>query len=219
MVLCVPDSSVFVVIKAVVKWPFCLLPQRLVFQYPEQMVCVFRGWITEQGGLLRSRAYTMWSLCVCVLLPQLREYTCVSELYIHKKRLWIHWFPVLFSSQTLEEPPYLTVGTDVSAKYRGAFCEAKIKTAKRLVKAKVSHISKWSWSGIKYLSSVSVVREVGRSRARWGAPVFVRKGRRSRSHSSALMFVQLLFRRKDVLVWLEGRAWKFAWLWPLWLQR
>lgn len=36
----------------------------------------------------------------------------------------------------------MTVGTDVSAKYRGAFCEAKIKTAKRLVKAKVSHISK-----------------------------------------------------------------------------
>uniref|UniRef100_A0A8K9UVC3 Tudor domain-containing protein n=1 Tax=Oncorhynchus mykiss TaxID=8022 RepID=A0A8K9UVC3_ONCMY len=36
------------------------------------------------------------------------------------------------------EPPYLTVGTDVSAKYRGAFCEAKIKTAKRLVKAKVT---------------------------------------------------------------------------------
>ncbi|KAI4873417.1 hypothetical protein NFI96_016660, partial [Prochilodus magdalenae] len=42
------------------------------------------------------------------------------------------------SLQTLEEPPYLTVGTDVSAKYRGAFCEAKIKTAKRLVKAKVT---------------------------------------------------------------------------------
>lgn len=41
--------------------------------------------------------------------------------------------------QTLEEPPYLTVGTDVSAKYRGAFCEAKIKSAKRLVKAKVGH--------------------------------------------------------------------------------
>ncbi|XP_062320396.1 AT-rich interactive domain-containing protein 4B isoform X1 [Osmerus eperlanus] len=40
--------------------------------------------------------------------------------------------------KTLEEPPYLTVGTDVSAKYRGAFCEAKIKTAKRLVKAKVT---------------------------------------------------------------------------------
>uniref|UniRef100_A0A674BYV6 AT-rich interaction domain 4B n=1 Tax=Salmo trutta TaxID=8032 RepID=A0A674BYV6_SALTR len=40
--------------------------------------------------------------------------------------------------KTPEEPPYLTVGTDVSAKYRGAFCEAKIKTAKRLVKAKVT---------------------------------------------------------------------------------
>ncbi|KAL4641360.1 AT-rich interactive domain-containing protein 4B-like isoform X1 [Arapaima gigas] len=40
--------------------------------------------------------------------------------------------------KTMEEPPYLSVGTDVSAKYRGAFCEAKIKTAKRLVKAKVT---------------------------------------------------------------------------------
>ncbi|KAM9646517.1 AT-rich interactive domain-containing protein 4A isoform 3-T5 [Trichechus inunguis] len=36
-----------------------------------------------------------------------------------------------------DEPAYLTVGTDVSAKYRGAFCEAKIKTVKRLVKVKV----------------------------------------------------------------------------------
>lgn len=51
--------------------------------------------------------------------------------------------------QTLEEPPYLTVGTDVSAKYRGAFCEAKIKTAKRLVKAKVSRDSECSCGEIK----------------------------------------------------------------------
>lgn len=36
-----------------------------------------------------------------------------------------------------DEPAYLTVGTDVSAKYRGAFCEAKIKTVKRLVKVKL----------------------------------------------------------------------------------
>lgn len=42
--------------------------------------------------------------------------------------------------QALDEPPYLTVGTDVSAKYRGAFCEAKIKTAKRLVKVKVQYM-------------------------------------------------------------------------------
>ncbi|ELK05099.1 AT-rich interactive domain-containing protein 4B [Pteropus alecto] len=41
-------------------------------------------------------------------------------------------------ASALDEPPYLTVGTDVSAKYRGAFCEAKIKTAKRLVKVKVT---------------------------------------------------------------------------------
>ncbi|XP_039208929.1 AT-rich interactive domain-containing protein 4B isoform X3 [Crotalus tigris] len=43
-----------------------------------------------------------------------------------------------FIMKALDEPPYLTVGTDVSAKYRGAFCEAKIKTAKRLVKVKVT---------------------------------------------------------------------------------
>uniref|UniRef100_A0A8C6R874 AT-rich interaction domain 4A n=1 Tax=Nannospalax galili TaxID=1026970 RepID=A0A8C6R874_NANGA len=39
--------------------------------------------------------------------------------------------------EAADEPAYLTVGTDVSAKYRGAFCEAKIKTVKRLVKVKV----------------------------------------------------------------------------------
>ncbi|OCT57246.1 hypothetical protein XELAEV_18003756mg, partial [Xenopus laevis] len=39
---------------------------------------------------------------------------------------------------SIYEPPYLSVGTDVSAKYRGAFCEAKIKSTKRLVKAKVT---------------------------------------------------------------------------------
>ena len=39
--------------------------------------------------------------------------------------------------QAADEPAYLTVGTEVSAKYRGAFCEAKIKTVKRLVKVKV----------------------------------------------------------------------------------
>lgn len=43
--------------------------------------------------------------------------------------------------QAADEPAYLTVGTDVSAKYRGAFCEAKIKTVKRLVKVKVRDLS------------------------------------------------------------------------------
>ncbi|XP_071405693.1 AT-rich interactive domain-containing protein 4B isoform X3 [Pithys albifrons albifrons] len=42
--------------------------------------------------------------------------------------------------KAIDEPPYLTVGTDVSAKYRGAFCEAKIKTAKRLVKVKLNYV-------------------------------------------------------------------------------
>lgn len=37
-----------------------------------------------------------------------------------------------------EEPPYLKVGTDVSAKYKGAFCEAKITEVKKHVKLRVS---------------------------------------------------------------------------------
>ncbi|CAH1792792.1 unnamed protein product [Owenia fusiformis] len=36
-----------------------------------------------------------------------------------------------------EEPPYLNVGVEVSAKYKGAFCEAKIKKVVRQVKCKV----------------------------------------------------------------------------------
>ncbi|XP_032820733.2 uncharacterized protein LOC116948308 isoform X1 [Petromyzon marinus] len=43
----------------------------------------------------------------------------------------------LYSAVTMNEPAYLLVGTDVSAKYRGAFCEAKIKSVKKLVKVKV----------------------------------------------------------------------------------
>ncbi|KAF6017436.1 ARID4A [Bugula neritina] len=35
-------------------------------------------------------------------------------------------------------PPYLTPGTEVSAKYKGAFCEAKIKRCQKSVKCKVA---------------------------------------------------------------------------------
>ena len=34
-------------------------------------------------------------------------------------------------------PAYLEVGTEVSAKYRGAFCEAKVRKVVKQVKAKV----------------------------------------------------------------------------------
>lgn len=43
----------------------------------------------------------------------------------------------LFNLQVGEEPPYLSAGTEVSAKYRGAFCEATIKIVKKMVKCKV----------------------------------------------------------------------------------
>uniref|UniRef100_A0A8C1GNF4 AT rich interactive domain 4A (RBP1-like) n=1 Tax=Cyprinus carpio TaxID=7962 RepID=A0A8C1GNF4_CYPCA len=44
---------------------------------------------------------------------------------------------IAIKMKVADEPAYLTVGTDVSAKYRGAFCEAKIKTVKRILKVKV----------------------------------------------------------------------------------
>jgi hypothetical protein len=36
-----------------------------------------------------------------------------------------------------DDPPYLAVGTEVSAKYKGAFCEAKVRKVIRSVKCKV----------------------------------------------------------------------------------
>ena len=40
-----------------------------------------------------------------------------------------------------EEPPFIAVGADVSAKFKGAFCEATVKAAKKLVKCKVSDVA------------------------------------------------------------------------------
>ena len=56
--------------------------------------------------------------------------------------------------QASDDPPFLSVGTEVSAKYRGAFCEATIKIAKRLVKCKVcvycmcSYVDRWVMKGM-----------------------------------------------------------------------
>lgn len=37
-----------------------------------------------------------------------------------------------------DDPPFLTVGTEVSAKYKGAFCEAKVRKVVRSVKCKIT---------------------------------------------------------------------------------
>ncbi|XP_014218610.1 AT-rich interactive domain-containing protein 4B isoform X2 [Copidosoma floridanum] len=42
-------------------------------------------------------------------------------------------------SVTGDDPPYLSVGTEVSAKYKGAFCEAKIKKVQRCIKCRVTY--------------------------------------------------------------------------------
>lgn len=146
------------------------------------------SWVKHWAGWF-LRSWPKWSLYACPPALAVRIHLCKLRalyIYIKKKTFWIHWF-LVFSlfPQTLEEPPYLTVGTDVSAKYRGAFCEAKIKTAKRLVKAKVSHISKCSWSKIS--SNVSSVLCVKWSAAGLRAlcGVFVWRGY-NRDHTAQL---------------------------------
>ena len=37
-----------------------------------------------------------------------------------------------------DDPPFLSVGTEVSAKYKGAFCEAKVRKVVKSIKCKVS---------------------------------------------------------------------------------
>lgn len=39
----------------------------------------------------------------------------------------------------VDDPPYLSVGTEVSAKYKGAFCEAKVRKVVRNIKCKVAY--------------------------------------------------------------------------------
>lgn len=39
----------------------------------------------------------------------------------------------------MDDPPFLSVGTEVSAKYKGAFCEAKVRKVVRNIKCKVAY--------------------------------------------------------------------------------
>lgn len=63
-----------------------------------------------------------------------------NDLYLRNMKkqscLILKW-NFYFILQAGDEPPFLSVGTDVSAKYRGAFCEAKVKKIVRTVKCKV----------------------------------------------------------------------------------
>lgn len=52
----------------------------------------------------------------------------------------------------LDDPPFLAVGTEVSAKYKGAFCEAKIRKISKIVKCKVR-----KYSIIKYFYFKTII--------------------------------------------------------------
>jgi hypothetical protein len=49
---------------------------------------------------------------------------------------------VFVVEQASDEPAFLSKGVEVSAKYRGAFCEAKVTNVEKCVKCKVSRIHK-----------------------------------------------------------------------------
>ncbi|XP_022168878.1 AT-rich interactive domain-containing protein 4B-like isoform X2 [Myzus persicae] len=58
----------------------------------------------------------------------------VYYMYLLVIPLTLKW-----KSVNLDEPPFLAVGTEVSAKYKGAFCEAKIRKISKTVKCKVQY--------------------------------------------------------------------------------
>ncbi|CAG2106219.1 unnamed protein product [Medioppia subpectinata] len=65
-------------------------------------------------------------------------------------------------SLTADEPPVLPIGTDVSAKYKGAFCEAKIKRLTRAVKCKLTlkHNKKVPQNGWTHIPAAQYCRAV-----------------------------------------------------------
>ncbi|XP_065603908.1 AT-rich interactive domain-containing protein 4A isoform X2 [Cyrtonyx montezumae] len=84
----------------------------------------------------RERNFSCLQLNSSETVPQC--YALISCLDEHFGMVVLSLFTTSYTPyKAADEPAYLTVGTDVSAKYRGAFCEAKIKTVKRLVKVKV----------------------------------------------------------------------------------
>ncbi|OTF82683.1 RBB1NT domain containing protein [Euroglyphus maynei] len=73
-----------------------------------------------------------------------------------------------------DEPNVLSIGTEVSAKYKGAFCEARIKKVNRLLRLKVT---------IKSLTSPITLsdNEVESGRIKVGGQVLVKRSNSSQS--------------------------------------
>ena len=65
-----------------------------------------------------------------------------------------------------DDPPFLTVGTEVSAKYKGAFCEAKVSKVVKVVRCKVTFKSG--------LGSANVTQEHIKGKIRVGFTVEVK---------------------------------------------
>ncbi|XP_076667085.1 AT-rich interaction domain hat-trick isoform X2 [Andrena cerasifolii] len=81
-----------------------------------------------------------------------------------------------------DDPPYLSVGTEVSAKYKGAFCEAKIRKVVRSVKCRVTYK--------QGLGTATVADDQIKGTLRVGASVEARHGERKEFVEATITKIQ-----------------------------
>lgn len=88
-------------------------------------------------SLLSERKYVQTNqIChkkICVLSTYTTVIKCDKGNVVYTQLL----IKVVCVIQQGDDPPFLPVGTDVSAKYKGAFCEAKVRKVVRNIKCKV----------------------------------------------------------------------------------
>lgn len=84
---------------------------------------------TECSATLETTAQTTIETSICSKVTELTILTTTSSQTSS---------PAFSPGISEPEPVVLTEGTEVSAKYKGAFCEAKIKNVSRMVKCRVS---------------------------------------------------------------------------------
>ena len=93
-----------------------------------------------------------WLLPFGNLVEKFRSYFAINVYVENWPSTWKWWVTIwrfwrskssnihLISIMQGDDPPFLSVGTEVSAKYKGAFCEAKVRKVVKSIKCKVSGI-------------------------------------------------------------------------------
>lgn len=177
--LCGCHNCFFVKLKEVYSWvwkfsfPMYKLLEYVLFLFTLTLVCYFRVMARNYLGLQQTNLIS--SLQAFVNASHFWPNHCESITWWSFRSSMHRWgnkkdmavsfgfCDLHFSSVTVsnvsvpfflqgDDPPYLSVGTEVSAKYKGAFCEAKIRKVVKTVKCKVSNFlmtftiwPKWFW--------------------------------------------------------------------------